>query len=192
MPDQPLQRWAALERHCPSPCSARTHWLARSTYIIWTFAPSPTSKSSWCRTLPPRPSSPLRMRGCSASCGNRCNSRPPPPTCSRSSAARRSIFKRCSTRWWNWRPDCATRDNAFIYRRDGQTYRLDSLRSDSRPNTQEFMVERPIAPGRDTATWPRDPRRQGRPYSGVLERSRIHVARIATARRIPHRCSACR
>ena len=29
---------------------------------------------------------------------NRCNSRPPPPTCSRSSAARRSIFSRCSTR----------------------------------------------------------------------------------------------
>ena len=30
---------------------------------------------------------------------NRCSSRPPPPTCSRSSAARPSICKPCSTRW---------------------------------------------------------------------------------------------
>jgi two-component system NtrC family sensor kinase len=30
-----------------------------------------------------RPSSRLRTRGCSTSCGNRCSSRPPPPTCSK-------------------------------------------------------------------------------------------------------------
>ena len=30
---------------------------------------------------------------------NRCSSRPPPPTCSRSSAARPSTCRRCSTRW---------------------------------------------------------------------------------------------
>ena len=47
------------------------------------------------RTSPPRPSSPSRTRGCSTSCANRCSSRPPPPTCSRSSAARRSICERC-------------------------------------------------------------------------------------------------
>ena len=40
------------------------------------------------RTSPPRPSSPSRTPGCSTSCANRCSSRPPPPTCSRSSAAR--------------------------------------------------------------------------------------------------------
>ena len=50
-----------------------------------------TSRSSWCRTSLSRPSSPSRTCGCSTSCANRCSSRPPPPTCSRSSAARPSI-----------------------------------------------------------------------------------------------------
>ena len=39
------------------------------------------------RTSPPRPSSPSRTLACSTSCANRCSSRPPPPTCSRSSAS---------------------------------------------------------------------------------------------------------
>ena len=50
------------------------------------------------QTSPRRPSSPSRTRGCSTSCANRCSSRPPPPTCSRSSAARPSIFRPCSIR----------------------------------------------------------------------------------------------
>jgi two-component system, NtrC family, sensor kinase len=36
------------------------------------------------------------------------HSRPPPPKCSRSSAARRSICRPCSTRWSNPQPDYAT------------------------------------------------------------------------------------
>src|SRR5262249_4395450 len=36
------------------------------------------------RIAPARRSSPSRTRGCSTSCGNLCNSRPPPPTCLRS------------------------------------------------------------------------------------------------------------
>jgi two-component system, NtrC family, sensor kinase len=36
------------------------------------------------KTLPPKPSSPSRTRGCSASCVSRYGSRPLPPTCSRS------------------------------------------------------------------------------------------------------------
>jgi GAF domain-containing protein len=39
--------------------------------------------------------------------------------------------------------------NAFIYRREGQTYRLDSTFGFS-PEYKEFMIERPIAPGRET------------------------------------------
>jgi GAF domain-containing protein len=49
-----------------------------------------TSRSRWCRTLPIRPSSRSRIRGCSTSCAsarmisaNPCSSKPPPPTCSR-------------------------------------------------------------------------------------------------------------
>jgi GAF domain len=57
----------------------------------------------------PRPLSPLKTRASSTNCANRCSSRPPPPTCSRSSVARRSIFKRCSTRWSSRRHGCARR-----------------------------------------------------------------------------------
>jgi GAF domain-containing protein len=39
--------------------------------------------------------------------------------------------------------------NAFIYRREGQTYRLDSTFGFS-PEYKEFMTEQPIAPGRET------------------------------------------
>ena len=39
--------------------------------------------------------------------------------------------------------------NAFIYRRDGQTYRLDSTFGFS-PEYKDYMIERPIAPGRET------------------------------------------
>ena len=42
-----------------------------------------------------RPSLPSRTRGRSTSCANRCSSRPPLPTCSRSSAARPSNCKPC-------------------------------------------------------------------------------------------------
>ena len=55
------------------------------------YGRSPTSRSSWSRTLLRRPSSPSRTRACSRSCATSLNlssSRPPPPTCSRSSAAR--------------------------------------------------------------------------------------------------------
>jgi GAF domain-containing protein len=40
-------------------------------------------------------------------------------------------------------------NNAFIYRRDGQTYRLDSTFGFS-AEYKEYMIERPIAPGRET------------------------------------------
>jgi GAF domain-containing protein len=39
--------------------------------------------------------------------------------------------------------------NAFIYRRDGQAYRLDSTFGFS-AEYKEYMTERPIAPGRET------------------------------------------
>src|SRR5262249_15707374 len=58
---------------------------------------------------PPRPFSPLKTPACSTSCASRCSSRPPPPTCSRSSAARRSTCRQCSTRSRSQRPGCAMR-----------------------------------------------------------------------------------
>ena len=47
------------------------------------------------RTLPIRPRSPSKTHGCSTSCANRSSSRLPPPMCSSSSAAPRSICRRC-------------------------------------------------------------------------------------------------
>src|SRR5262249_31187902 len=62
--------------------------------------------NSW-RRSPTKPSLPSRTCGCSTSCANPYSSRPPPPTCSRSSAARPSISRRCSIRWPSRPCDCA-------------------------------------------------------------------------------------
>ena len=51
------------------------------------------------------------------------SSRPPPPTCSRSSAARPSICRRCSTRWSSRRRGCARRTRRNHPRRDGRVFR---------------------------------------------------------------------
>jgi hypothetical protein len=56
-----------------------------------------------------RRSSPSRMPACSESCENRCSNRRLPPTCSRSSAARLSICRRCFRRWSNLLPTFAMR-----------------------------------------------------------------------------------
>jgi GAF domain-containing protein len=44
--------------------------------------PSPISRSNCYKTLPLRPLSPSRTRGCSMNCGNRCSSKPRPLMCS--------------------------------------------------------------------------------------------------------------
>ena len=49
-------------------CSRTTSWSAPSSSIARRCGHSPTSRSSWCRTSPPRPSSPSRTRGCSMNC----------------------------------------------------------------------------------------------------------------------------
>ena len=48
----------------------RASWSARSPSTARRCGRSPTSRSSWCRTSPPRPSSPSRTRGCSTSCAS--------------------------------------------------------------------------------------------------------------------------
>ena len=77
------------------------------------FGRSPTSRSSWSRTSPPRPSSPSRTRGCSTSCASarptspsRWSSRRRPRRCSRSSQVRPASWSRCSRPCWRMR--CAS------------------------------------------------------------------------------------
>ena len=80
---------------------------------------SPTSRSSWSETLPIRPSSPSRTRGCSTSCVNRSSSRPPPPTCSRSLAARPSTLQPVLEPCWSRRRNSAKRNGAIIRHEKG-------------------------------------------------------------------------
>jgi GAF domain-containing protein len=92
--------------------------VAHSVSSVRRFGRSPTSRSSWSRTSPRRPSSPSRTPACSTSCANRSNSRPPPPMCLRSSAARPSIFKSCSIRCSNLRHGCATLTWGLFFARE--------------------------------------------------------------------------
>ena len=101
------------------------------------------------KTLRRKPSSPSRTRGCSTSCVNRCSSRPPPPMCSRSSAARLSICRRCSIRWSSRLFACARRNVVMLLRRDGEIYKSVAYYNYSR-EFREFHESHPIVPGRGT------------------------------------------
>ncbi len=67
--------------------------MAFSRSFVRRSGRSPRGRSGWSPNFAARPLSPSRIRGCSTNCASRCNSRPPPPTCSRSSAARPSICR---------------------------------------------------------------------------------------------------
>ena len=64
---------------------------------IWRTEVRPllTNKSRWCRTSPSKPSSPLRMRGCSTNCVNRWSSRQRPLKSCESSVRRRANCSQC-------------------------------------------------------------------------------------------------
>ena len=51
-------------------CSRTMSWSAPSPFTARRCGHSPTSRLSWLRTSPPRPSSPSRTRGCSTSCAS--------------------------------------------------------------------------------------------------------------------------
>ena len=51
------------------------------------------------------------------------SSKPPLPTCSKSSVARPSIYRRCSIRWSSRPSAFAISDHAGLFRREGEVYR---------------------------------------------------------------------
>ena len=81
---------------------------------------------------------------------SRSSSRPPPPTCSRSSAARPSICKRCSTRWSNRRRDCAKPTQALSPRPKGDGLSISQRPTDFRPSSMRIVAKHP---GRDRSRY---------------------------------------
>jgi hypothetical protein len=74
----------------------------RSVRLLFTATRSERStrsKSTLSKTSLRKPLLPSRTPACATSCASRCNSRQPPPTCSSSSAVRRSVSKPYSNPW---------------------------------------------------------------------------------------------
>ena len=109
--------------------------LVQSSFIGRRCSRSLTNKSNWCRTLLRKPLLPSRTHGCSTSCANLCNSRLQPPTCSRSSAGLRSIYKLYCRPSLKSAARLCNADNATITReKNGVFYRAEAYGF-----SQEFM-----------------------------------------------------
>ena len=123
---------------------------------------------------------------------NRCSSRPRPPTCSRSSAARRSTCRPCSTRWSSRRRGCATPTRAAIRRRQDGAYQhvaSHGFSPEHRRMHAETVRSRRIA---DVGRRPRAARRQDRSHPRRRGRSGLHVGTRCSRAANSAPCSACR
>ena len=119
---------------------------------------------------------------------NRCSSRPPPPTCSRSSAARRSICRRCSTRWSKSAARLCDAEHGAPSRR-ARRRRFYRVATYGFP--PEFLRIRQetsrSSPARSTGTGRAVARRQGRPHSRrPWPTPSSHWPEAQRTRRLPH------
>ena len=127
------------------------------------------------RTSPARPSSPSRTRGCSTSCANRCSSRPPPLTCSKSIS--RSTFDLKAVLQTLVEFGCPP-----LRRRQGDHYPTERRRVLSCGSLRVFARihgVRPVRSGRAGAGdchWAGTARRRDHPHSRRESRPRVHVA----------------
>ena len=128
---------------------------------------SPTSRSSWSKPLPTRPSSQSRTRACSTSCANRCSSRPPPPTCSRSSAARPSTCRPVLDTLTESATQLCEAIWPYIARQkgDASTFRNRLRLSARSQGTSQEVI--PLRPGEEASSDER-----------VLERKTVHVTDV--------------
>src|SRR5215831_8131766 len=82
-------------------------WSAHFLFIALKCGRSRTNKSTWSRASLHKPSLPLRTRGCSTSCTNRCSSRRPLPRCCASSIVRRASLDPSLAPYWRTRREFA-------------------------------------------------------------------------------------
>ena len=83
----------------------------------------------------------------------RCSSRPPPPTCSKSSAARRSICRPCSIRFPSWRCAYARRTMRGwpgVTAKSTGSRRGFGHAKEEHAAIIEFFLQHPFSPGRGT------------------------------------------
>src|SRR6516225_8963753 len=122
--------------------------LVPSIFFVGKQVYSRKSRSSLSAISQGRQSLPSRILACSTSCANRCSSRRPPPTCSRSSAARPSTSRRSFKRWSNRPHDCEA-DQATITRQiGGKFFRAEAYGFS--PEFMDFVRDVPVEPERGT------------------------------------------
>ena len=98
-PDEPIGTIAGARTLLIVPMLKENALIGVFGFTARRSARSRTNRLSWSRISRHRQSLRSKTPGCSTSCANPLRSRPPPPTCSRSSAARPSTCRRFWTRW---------------------------------------------------------------------------------------------
>ncbi len=176
-------RLGGARSHLAVPMFKDERWSGALLSIIRKSGPSPTGRSSWWKISPTKPSSPSRMSACSTSYANRCSSRPLLPTCSRSSAARPSICRRCSIRWSS-RPPGLRGGYGDDHSRKRCRFTGMSQAMAFRPEYNELhgTASGPVGPrlGGRTACW-----KASRSCPRCSGRSRIHLC-CTDSGRLPH------
>ena len=140
---------------------------ARSPSTARKFGHSPTSRSSWFRTSLRKPSSPSRTRGCSMNYRRIAHSsRPPPLTCSRSSARRLARLDSVFEAMLEKAVRICDANFGMLFRVENDAVSAAALFGVP-PKFAEFWQKGPQRPGRGTA------------LSRVVEtRQTIHIADV--------------
>src|SRR5262249_34413742 len=138
----PWRKRQAIEASCRYRYSVKGSRSERSPSQVHRQEPSASGKPTCSRPSPPKPSSRSRTHGCSTSCANHCSSRLPPPTCSKSSAARPSTSKQCLTRLSNRLSASATRTRPSSVDRKAQLIILKRATDfhPSLPNSSQLIL----------------------------------------------------
>ena len=151
---------------------------------------SPTSRSIWCRTSPPRPSSPSRTRACSTSCAsaptispNRWSSRRRPRRYSESSHSSPGSWSRFSRPCWRTPRGFARRNSATCFSTITGNFAAAALFGGPPAFAEVGPRERGFHPSRSTVSVLRNTKQSSDPR---------HGAEQAISSAYPDECRSCR